>query len=482
MVFNKVDGDSRVIKTAQAAINAGHDATIVGVTSQPAVERAEVEGVPVVLIPNFSIQLKRMGIWGGKHRDLRLLISGYLKSAIPEIIALEPDLLHSHDMIGLKIGASSANAFVAGGRQVPWVHDLHEFVAGLKGELAESYMPICLGWEREFLHTADHLFTVSDALAQEVKQRYYLKSAPTVVYNTPRLDAFRSEGPEIRATLGLGDDPLVVFVGGATALRGCETIVEATSKLDGVHLAMVSQGVYVDELRQKAAELGMAERFHTHPYVLSDQVSSFIRTADVGIHGLVHYPNAEVAMPNKMFEYLHAGIPLAMSDVVSMKAFVEKNGVGMAFKAEDPVSCAEVIQKLLYNKSRFTRKNTKRLRSQYSWEEQERKIQEVYARLLGRPARQPSAADRSQAASWEKIETIMFESIYARTIAEASATFLKSSAKAASKPQLIPIKPESASVPKKNSIRKKAKSFVKVARKQGFGSAIKITFNKVFSA
>jgi glycosyltransferase involved in cell wall biosynthesis len=299
IVFNSVEGDSRVIKTAQAALNAGYHSTIIGVTSSKELERKEIEGVQVVLLPNYASPLKKQGLWEDSNKDLRLLIGGYLLYAIPEIISLKPDLLHSHDMIGLKIGGAVHKTLLAGGRSIPLVHDLHEFVAGLKGDLAERYMLICLGWEREFLHVADHLVTVSDALAAEIKERYSLPYLPTVIYNTPKADS-ASSGADIRSKIGLAADvPLIVFVGGASRLRGCETILEAVVCLDGVHLVLISEGKYVSELTEKAIELGIGERFHVHPYVPSDQVTSFIRTADIGIHGLIHYPNAEVAMPNE---------------------------------------------------------------------------------------------------------------------------------------------------------------------------------------
>lgn len=160
-----------------------------------------------------------------------------------------------------------------------------------------------------------------------------MPNKPTVIYNAPPRESYSKTANDIRSHLGLPTDvPLVVFVGGATPLRGCDTILKSLSYLDGVHLAFVSQGKYVEELIQLAENMNISERFHVHPYVSSDQVTSFIRTADVGIHGLVHYPNAEVAMPNKMFEYLQAGLPMVVSDVASMKEFVESHNIGSVFQ------------------------------------------------------------------------------------------------------------------------------------------------------
>jgi len=418
IVMNMVEGDSRVIKTAQAAINAGFRATIVGVAFSPDTVTREIEGVPVVLLPHFATELRKYGLWGSSAtRDLRLLVGGHLQALIPEIVRLSPDLLHSHDMIGLKLGASAAQAMITGGRAVPWVHDVHEFVAGLTGEAA-NYMPVCLGYEREYLHKADHCFTVSEPLADELESRYALASRPTVAYNAPNRGSFDDSGPEIRSTLGLAaTDPLIVYVGRATRLRGCDTILDAVMKLDGIHLCFVSQGSYVEELKAKAAKAGFGQRIHLLPYLPSHQVTTFIRTADVGIHGLVHYPNGEVAMPNKMFEYLHARLPIVVSDVAAMKQFVESNKIGTTFVAQDVDSCSTAITQALDRAEGLRSNITDELINEYSWEAQERKIQSVYQTLLDEP-RLIMPAARESAAMAQRLDGIEFESLYGRHLAQ----------------------------------------------------------------
>jgi glycosyltransferase involved in cell wall biosynthesis len=385
IVTNRVEGDSRVIKTAKAALNAGYDATIIGVSKGIKIEELTIEQVRVIRIPNFAGYLKKYDLWtpGPERRDIGLLVDGYAREVLPLIVALMPDLIHSHDMNGLKLGALSRRVLESTGHPVAWVHDLHELVYGLKGEIAESYLPMCLEWERAYLHTADHLVTVSDPLAAKVAERYHLPGRPTVVYNAPSVRDFTNTGPDVRTVTGLLQDiPLVVFVGGAHQLRGCETILRAVAQLAEVHLVFVSEGPYVQRLAALAAELGVAERFHAHPYVSSDRVTSFIRTADLGINGLVHYPNGEVAMPTKMFEYLNAGLPIVASDVEGMRGFVEEHGVGEIFIAEEVDSCAAAIRTVLQSKAKYRDRITPELLQQFCWERQEEKLQSIYQGLL----------------------------------------------------------------------------------------------------
>ena len=418
LVHNRVEGDSRVIKVAQAAQNAGYRATIVGVTSAPKVQSIVVEGVPTLRVPNFSKNLKRQGLWGNAVHDVQLLVGGHIKRTIPEIVALDPDIIHSHDIRGLKLGAVAREEMISRRKHVAWVHDIHEFVAGLKGDRAEEYVPPSLNWEREFLHRADHLFTVSERLAYEISTRYSLHRTPTVTLNTPKKCKLKPGSPDVRSAIGLDIQvPLVVFVGGASPLRGCDTILEAIRALPRVHLCMVSKGEYVNELLARAKNTGFGERIHRLDYVPTDDVSNFIRSADVGIHGLVHYPNAEVAMPNKLFEYLHAKLPVAVSDVASMKTFVDTTGVGKSFEAENAASCASTISEVLAHRERYRKRITSEILDTYSWQKQEQAIQDVYTALL---LEQPEVSEERHAFSlaWLKADRTHFEAYYARSLAE----------------------------------------------------------------
>lgn len=382
LVMNGVEGDSRVIKTAKAAEAAGYRATIVGVGNVEEPTRREIDGAQVVLVPNGALRLKPRGLWGAKEkRRLELLAESHLRSVIPAVEALQPTILHSHDMIGLRIGAAVSRKLAVGGMVVPWVHDLHEYVVGLT-TIPEKYRLACMEYERRYLRQTDHLITVSERLAQEVKNYYRLRDLPTVVFNAPDRRTQDEGEPDLKSTLGLPPEAkLIVYIGVAKKERGCETILDAVASMPGVHLCFVSQGAYVDGLRTLASQLGMSDRFHSTPYVESDRVTSFIRTADVGTHGLTHYPNGEVAMPNKLFEYLHAGLPIAVSDVAEMKRFVDLTKTGEVFKADNYVSCAYAIGRTLTNAAKYRANIADALIEEYSWQSQAAKLKKIYDEL-----------------------------------------------------------------------------------------------------
>lgn len=94
---------------------------------------------------HFATELIWYGLWGNTSaRDFRLVGRQTFTVLISEIVRLVPDVVHFHDIIGLRLGAAAAQAITMSGRAVPWVHDVHEFAAGLTGE-ATSHMPKGLG-------------------------------------------------------------------------------------------------------------------------------------------------------------------------------------------------------------------------------------------------------------------------------------------------------------------------------------------------
>lgn len=428
LVMNRLENDSRVIKTARTAINAGHRATLIGVGKQEGIEELEIEGVPCIRVENRVKDLQQFKLWPRADglRDLELLIDANADAMVNVVLDLEPDILHSHDMFGLKIGARAVMELKGAGSPVKWLHDIHEFVAGIEGSYAGDYRPVVLRYERRWLREADALTTVGDSLGAELKRRYRFAAAPEIVYNAPPAGVATADGNDVRRAVGLSPEtPLVVFSGVANELRGCETIQAAIGLLPNFHLAFVSEGKFVDQLVQKAEPQGFRDRVHRLPYVPTDQVAAFLSTGDIGVHGLIHYPNGEVAMPNKLFEYLHAGLPTVVSDVKAMKDFVEQHGVGNVFKAGDPESCAAALQRTYDNRAQHKQAITNDLKDRYSWQAQEQKILAIYERLLATVA--PIDEDQRRTAhDWIERERAAADTRLVRALAWANAVTGKS--------------------------------------------------------
>src|SRR5690606_7708003 len=140
---------------------------------------------------------------------------------------------------------------------------------------------------------------------------------------------------------------------------------------------------YTKKLEQLAERLGAQKRFHILDYVPVDEVTSYISGADLGMHAGTHdLINMQIAMPNKLFEYIHAGIPIVVSDVGTMSEFVSTHGIGEIFEAENPSSARQAIKKVLAAKQTYQVNLSDKLREEYSWEAQTETLDLIYTTAL----------------------------------------------------------------------------------------------------
>jgi glycosyltransferase involved in cell wall biosynthesis len=305
----------------------------------------------------------------------------------------EPDLVHCHDVHFIAIVAAHVARARHRGRDPRWVYDAHELVEGLWPAAARSAAMVA-AWadvEDQVIGRADAVVTVSPDLAAVLERHHDLSRTPTVVLNAPDLRTASGRGGRtVRDAAGLGIDvPLLVYGGGLTEGRGVETVIDGLEYLPGVHLAIICvpspDAPYAQHLAAFAAEHGVADRVHLVPPVPPQEVCTFLRGADLGVHPMLRCGNHDIALPNKLFEYLFAGLPLVVSDVPALAGFVEERMVGRSFTAGDPRAFAVAVRRVLFDLAGFReRAGDPALVQTYCWERQADRLLGVYEEVLAR--------------------------------------------------------------------------------------------------
>jgi glycogen(starch) synthase len=320
----------------------------------------------------------------------------------PVIDELAPDLIHAHDFRMLGVGARATIRARAAGREVKLVWDAHEYLPGIKPWQDNArWLPALRAHEREYAPYADAVVTVSEGLAELLRADHGLAELPAVVLNAPAVSAVSGgeSGPGLRQRCGVDSDvPLLVYSGAAAEQRGLGLMVEALPHLPGAHVAFIvnkPDGPYVRGLVARAVALGVAQRLHVLPYVPHWQVVSFLSGADVGVIPIHHYPNHEIALITKFFEYSHARLPLVVSDVRTMAATVRATGQGEVFRAEDVADYVRAVRAVLADPRRYRDAYDKPgLLENWTWERQAEVLDAVYRRLVPAP---PSAGPTAPA-------------------------------------------------------------------------------------
>lgn len=400
IVTNKVLGDSRVLKTAQTVSKLGWPVHVYGLNSTD--QKTRIEGHPfeITLLPNPIFEMAIQGMSTNKQKfDSRGFIEIFTKHLQAELSQDPPTFVHTHDMYGLAIGGKlyetktdkhmEAHSY----RNFIWIHDIHEYIDGLT-DISKHTRDFFSKIEKKFIHCPDALTSVSPDLNEILTKKYKLKIKPSLVLNAPRLVNFDPYYPDVKTAMGIPvETPLLVYIGNVKPIRGIETLVAALPFLPDVHIALVTNnsGNFIEELRRKAQDLDVYERLHFHPYVPFCKVTSFIRTANIGVHPIKRYPNAEIALPNKLFEYIHAGLPIVVSDNRSMKKFVTQYDCGLTFEADNAHAFAQTIKRTLLRQSQEHgwARSIQSLADKYSWENQEKVIADIYQSLDRRQSYPP---------------------------------------------------------------------------------------------
>jgi glycosyltransferase involved in cell wall biosynthesis len=314
----------------------------------------------------------------------------------PVIERFEPDVIHANDITMINTAATTAGRMRAAGKRVSWLYDAHEYVAGVEWpypRMMSAYPAV----ERALIGQADAVVSVSPEIAAIIRDDHHLPETPLVVRNTPVRTAVGTSSASVRAAAGVGTDvPLLVYSGYIHPERSIGTAVEALPELPGVHLAIVSNQAN-RELRsilRRADELGVTDRVHVVPYVAQHEVADYLSSADLGVICSQQTINYELSLPTKLAEYLHAGLPVVVSDLKTLSAFVRDHHVGEVF-AGDPASFRLAAEAALADRETLAAAITDDLRDSLSWETQVAGLLELYTSLSGKAPTSPDGEEHS---------------------------------------------------------------------------------------
>jgi glycosyltransferase involved in cell wall biosynthesis len=364
LVPGGISFDARVQRSARSLAAHGYEVTVVARAREG--ERSfELDGYQVLEVPIAEREKPKEAMrryheaWGPLLRDQR------------------PDVVHIHDHHGLGVAVS----VLRGSARL--VYDAHEYSLGKR--MKPSRRVGRGAYLRANVPAVDAVVTVGDALAKTLMAELELHAPPLVLHNAP---SFRDRAPapySLRTAIGIDrSTPLVVYAGCVTKHRRLDTVVAALARLPTAHLALILHGEPdLVALTKTSARLGIRERVHVPPAVPPDAVVSLIREADAAVHPLERYPNGDVAMPNKLFEYLHAGLPMVVSDAPQMAQFVRTHSLGEVASVEDEEAWARAIDRVLTDPAAYAGEPAarERLCHEWSWEAQEPRLLELYERL-----------------------------------------------------------------------------------------------------
>ena len=238
--------------------------------------------------------------------------------------------------------------------------------------------------ERRFIRKANGVITVSDGIADKLEQLYKI-DRPLVVHNVPT----RSHVPSsnlLRDSLGVSNDTMIVLhQGQMRKYRGCELLVDAMRSVDNAALVFLGDGPRRLALGELAHKLGLSEKVLFHDPVPPDQLLKYTASADVGVTMLEDVClNHHLALPNKLFEYLAANIPVIASDLPEIRKVVVEHEVGIAINPALPTSIEGALRQATssLDSRKMWRHNIPSVFRTYNSETSSRRLLQLYHSVL----------------------------------------------------------------------------------------------------
>lgn len=311
-------------------------------------------------------------------------ISSLEEAFFEALVELKPDIIHVHDRHPMSAADRYSETMAVMNKTIPWIYDAHEWLPGQFFSGPPNHKTSWLAAEMDLIQRATAVITVSKQLAIKMQRRHALKDLPNVVVNAP--SQFKITMPPsirkgLREECGLSKSvPLLVYVGKLAERRGIFDIVQSLKLLPSYHLAFVaSKDPKVrDELRALALRLGLSERVHIFDYVPAESVTWYISSADIGLSPLHPTPAHHSALPTKIREYLHAGLPIVASELRAQSKFLRETRTGVTHKCMDPRDISRAVKHVYEDLRSFQTSITSDLLSNNSWQNEEKVLHKVW--------------------------------------------------------------------------------------------------------
>lgn len=260
------------------------------------------------------------------------------------------------------------------------VYDTHELETeinggnGLRKKLAKFM-------EKSLIKKCDIVFVVSENIADWYAKEYNIKR-PIVVKNAPRLIDSKKTN-HFRENLNIKDNSIIVlYQGGLSKGRGVDLLLESFKQRDDDKVVIVFMGYGQLEEEIKIASKENNNIFF-HPAVAPEIVLDYTSSADIGISFIENTClSYYYCLPNKLFEYAMAGLPVIVSNMKEMRELVEKYEMGIVVEDDKIKSMNSAIDKILESDIKQMKQNARRCAEENSWEQQEIKMIDEYKRVL----------------------------------------------------------------------------------------------------
>ena len=285
------------------------------------------------------------------------------------------DLLLSNDL-----DTALPNYFVSKLKGIRMIYDSHEYFTETPELVGRPKVQKV--WKRIegfVVPRLKEMITVCDSIAELFQEKYGVKCH--AVRNIPPRTALPPRGDKEALQLPLDKHLLILQGSGINIQRGAEELVEAMQYLDDCFLMIIGGGDVLPTLKQMASDLHIEDRMRFLPRMPYAEMMAYTQLAELGfVLDKDTNLNYRFCLPNKLFDFIQAGVPIVASNLVEVGKIIKKYDIGLFIPDHDPKSIAETIRKGLDDIESRARwqKGLARAAQDLCWENEQQTLIEIY--------------------------------------------------------------------------------------------------------
>ena len=307
--------------------------------------------------------------------------------------AWRPDVLHAHSpaLCGL--------AAVRAGRRlgIPVVYEIRAFwedaaVGNGTGREGSPRYWLTRQLENRVVAGADAVVTICRGLLEDLAARGVARDRLSIMPNGVDLTVFgqaQPRDPALAEALGLGDGPVIGFLGSFYPYEGLDDLIAAmpaiVAAVPGARLLLVGGGPAGDALRAQAEASSVADAIRFVGRVPHAEVDRYYALADVVCYPRKAMRLTDLVTPLKPLEAMAQGKLVAASDVGGHRELIEDGVTGTLFPADDPAGLAQAMIALLRDRGAWPERRAVARRfveREHDWAGNVRRYQAVYQKVI----------------------------------------------------------------------------------------------------
>lgn len=375
LVLNPLTNDARVHKTAKTLASAGYEVVVTALWKDGLAENELSSGYRI-------IRIKLKDYIGGNGSIS--FIAKYFEFAwkFSHLADNDPATIYhafdAHTLPAAGIAARRARSKL--------IYDARELETGRN--FSGSHLPSIIRryWalpEKLLIRQAAAIITTSQSHADELVRLYRIPT-PWIIKNCPE-HYLLEKSNRLHEEFAIPDSHKIILYQGRIAPgRGIENLFEAIQPLPRIAAVALGDGPSLENLRDRTRQ-GEWQRVYLPGKVPLTELLSYTSSADIGsvlIEDICL--SYRLCLPNKLFEYIQAGLPVIGSNLPEISRIIREYDIGEIANPDYSESIVAALRRLLDNPTRFTqaKKNSQRAAKVFNWEKESSTLLALYRQLI----------------------------------------------------------------------------------------------------